>query len=673
MSKQQSNILSKILIDKKNILETARITLKKEFVGIDSIIDEIIHSIEAWFIYSEGQIRPAIVNLWGLTGVGKTSLIVRLSELIGLNEKLFRFDVGDYSSENSVLKDDFSEKLKSSSSQPIIIVFDEFQLGRTVSSEGKEIDRSGLRALWDLLDSGKLSILNDTYYGSKVITLILKLQHCVDSGVESSKGKITKNIKIHSEIFYKKKGKAKLTNEDNEQVDASLFIPEEFYYYIKHMIIGFHVETESSLKRKMLSMNHLEVLRFLNELITKNLKPTIHDFSQALIFIVGNLDEVYSMANNVNPDSDADLFHEHSLKISITEVKEALQQRFRVEQIARLGNNHILYPAFSSKSYYNLIALELEKFKQRMSERYHIFIELDNSINDIIYKEGVFPTQGTRPIFTTINNLVESYISKIMSDIIINDLTPQKISWKFVPENSEYEVAIHVNKKTIIKKYPLNLKINNLRESTKDDFQANIAVHEAGHAVLCAMYLRLIPEEVISQTAGTVHGYCRIKYPRILTSVVLERDIVVGLGGYVAELLVFGKSLLSNGSSRDIEMVTEKAISYIKTYGMNGFPALIGVPSQNMNQTHFFKHEDSDKQVKELIDNSLKTAKKIMKKNKTLLLKVAEFLSENTKMNKELMTEYVQKYGVDIPEIRTANTYHSFKEILNNKIHTIKK
>ena len=96
-----------------------------------------------------------------MTGVGKTSLIQRMSELLSIGDNLFRFDIGDYSSGDSKLRSDFSQKLKSSENKPIILMFDEFQIGRTISEDESEIDRNGLRALWDLLDTGKISIINE--------------------------------------------------------------------------------------------------------------------------------------------------------------------------------------------------------------------------------------------------------------------------------------------------------------------------------------------------------------------------------------------------------------------------------------------------------------------------------------------------------------------------------
>lgn len=669
MSKQIKNIISsKELSAKKNILVDSVLTLKKEFVGIDSIIDEVIHSIEAWYIYPQGQIRPTIINLFGMTGVGKTSLVYRLSELLGMDEVLFRFDIGDYSSGDMRLKSDFSEKLKNNENKPIILMFDEFQLGRTVSENGSEIDRNGLRALWDLLDTGKISIINENYYSSKIISLLMKLEYCADNGVESVNGKITKNRKIHTDLFYSNQnGKKVLEDGNGDKVDSSLFVPKEYLYFLKNLSENPYLDTEASISSKLMKMNHGEILAFLIEILSKSFKPIVRDFSQSLIFVIGNIDEVYFMSGVVDPDYDADMFYENSLKITTPKIKEALKQRFRVEQIARLGNNHISYPAFSSESYRKLIEIELSKFKIRAKERYGILIEFDKSVNDIIYKEGVFPTQGTRPVFTTINTLIESYISKIVSDIIFNNLNVKKIVWSFIDETGEYEVNMHGNSKPYKKRYSLKLKLDNLRKSTKDDEQAHTAVHEAGHAVVSCMEMHLIPEEIVSKTAGNKSGYCRIRMPSITTKQTLKKDIMIGLGGYIAEKLIFGEELLSTGSYVDIEMVTEKAISYVKSYGMTGIPILIGLESEKMNDTHYFEHNDSDKKVKKLIEDCLRNAEKIIKKNKTLLIKLAEYLSENSRMNKELILKFVKKYAINPPLIRDSENYYDFKKTLNEQ------
>ena len=66
----------------------------------------------------------------------------------------------------------------------------------------------------------------------------------------------------------------------------------------------------------------------------------------------GNLDESFSMSSDCEESGiDADVFHDFSLKINILTIKKALKLRFKPEQIARLGNMHVIYPSLSKKTY----------------------------------------------------------------------------------------------------------------------------------------------------------------------------------------------------------------------------------------------------------------------------------------------------------------------------------
>jgi cell division protease FtsH len=56
---------------KKRRLEVIKQELKSEFIGIDYIIDELINYIQIWYLMPDVLVRPIVVNLWGMTGVGK--------------------------------------------------------------------------------------------------------------------------------------------------------------------------------------------------------------------------------------------------------------------------------------------------------------------------------------------------------------------------------------------------------------------------------------------------------------------------------------------------------------------------------------------------------------------------------------------------------------------------
>ena len=149
--------LKEEFIAKQLLLENARVQLKKEFVGLDKIIDELLNNIRSWFTLNSIQEKPMIVNLWGLTGVGKTALLERMVYLIDQKEIYYRFDLGDKSNNNS-LRAGIEQLCGFNEDYPVIITLDEFQHARTLeATQKKEINKESNRQVWDLIDSGKIS------------------------------------------------------------------------------------------------------------------------------------------------------------------------------------------------------------------------------------------------------------------------------------------------------------------------------------------------------------------------------------------------------------------------------------------------------------------------------------------------------------------------------------
>jgi cell division protease FtsH len=656
---------------RKEVLENAKSELKKEFEGLDDIIDEIIDLMEPWFLFPDGQVRPTIINLWGMTGVGKTSLVKRLFELIDLKDSLYKFDVGDYASQdNTKLSHSFSEKLKNREKQQIGIIFDEFQLGRTINEDGAELDKSGLRAMWDLLDSGKISILQQSYYGSKVYHLYLKLKDCIDSGkVESKMGVITKNKTYHEKYFKEseedddddvptKKGK----KAKREETKESLFVPLDFLWYIQSTWETRFI-TQNELEEFLKTMNHNEVIDFLDDTMIRAFKPMEFDYSKSCIFVIGNIDEAYRMAKNFDPDSDADRFYKHSLNITQPQIKGALIKRFRAEQIARLGNSHIIYPAFSSKVYRGLIELELGKFATKVKERFDIDVEFDKTINTIVYKEGVVPTQGARPVFTSITSLIEVYIGKIIKNILEEGKEVSGVKWKYV--RGKHKIGFYNKKGELVmtKLFPVRLKVEHLRKTVGNEMQAHVAIHEAGHAVASIYGAQILPIEILSRTANMSEGYCAVDLPSIDTKDLLIKDIIVTLGGFVAEKMIFGEDNVGTGTGGDFERATTIALNMAKSFGMlDDVPMFYGHESNNTN-THFNTEnvKATERAARQLIRECEVKCVDILEENKYLLLKIGEYLSMHSRMDSKKILKFVEQYGKPV-EFRDRNNYHTFKQ-----------
>ena len=94
-----------------------------------------------------------------------------------------------------------------------------------------------------------------------------------------------------------------------------------------------------------MKMSDNEIITLLESELQQNKINNGVKYNQMLIFISGNIDEAYNFAENVDDvDRDADVYYEMSKKINFLNIKNALTDKFKPEQISRFGNNHIIYP-----------------------------------------------------------------------------------------------------------------------------------------------------------------------------------------------------------------------------------------------------------------------------------------------------------------------------------------
>ena len=520
----------KSILEKHDKLNNVNSILKTEYVGLDDIIDEICNLVEPWYLFPTAQIRPTVINLWGCTGVGKSSLVIRLFQLLEMNSVL-KFDTGEW-----VDKGDFQLTNKVSSqirkvqkdNMIPIFVFDEFQLGRTLDDANEEIDRPNLRVVWDLLDSGKFDVIEEKWEVNTVIKLYSKLNHLLtEKGVEIKKGRVTKNKDAWDIMFIEDVEEDSLSEKDEEMLkkyyvkDAA--IPVNKLWNIKALVEDkFYSEIQLCEHLKTLDGNG--ILDFLEKSIENAVAPIEHDFSTSVIFVIGNLDGAYYDSNDMSPDLDADTVFEHTKKITLSDIKSSLTRLYRPEQISRLGNNHVIYKSFNEQMYKDLIQLELNKIIKKVKDRFDFDINFDASINDLVYKEGVFPTQGVRPIFSTMTSLIESYVGRIIVDSLKKKLDIISIDWKFADE--KYDITLNTDKKPKKLEYPVVLKLDNLRKSKCDDLQALVGIHEAGHVLTAAYALKICPKSVVSKTANDEGGFTHIETPEWETKELLLVPII---------------------------------------------------------------------------------------------------------------------------------------------------
>lgn len=666
---------NQIIINKIK-LENASQILKNEFVGLDEVIDEITSLIMPWYLFPEAQIRPLLVNVWGLTGTGKSALLKRMATLLEADNSYIHIDMGEHNSEQGTwLKEILTEEISPFDGKPVILCLDEFQFARTLDEDQKEINKDKLRVIWELIDSGKInhSPSMSSYTIKLAINGVMLIDKAIKRGVLVENGKVIAQESEFLALF----GSYYLDHFERygDAMSVDYFLSKDFVDGVRDL---YEAENDSPFEDWYQKVKKLDLEGIANLLIAGIDKRTTikqMDLSKSLIFIVGNLDEAFYMSNNLNPDISADDFYNAIKKVNIGGVKSALKKRFRNEQVARLGNNHLIYPCFNTHNYEVFIAKQLDKVSNYVLERFGYKIHFQNSVNQIIYKEGVFPSQGARPVLTTINNLIESFVSKIVVEILEKEIVVDTIIWDFDGENYLYQCLNNGNE-IYNWKTPLVLKMNKLRKASNSDVQAHTAVHEAGHAVCAAIALRIIPKLITTKTVSNEYeGFCQVEMPEgLFTKELLIKDLIITLGGFVAEKLIFGEQQTSTGVSGDMEEAARLATDAIKEYGMGSKPLYLSHSTKNINE-HFVHNQKFEAEAIQLITDCEIEAEKILTRNKLVLLKIAEYLTSNSQMKSEQIEEFMTSYASDswVKEsgFIKKDQYFNYKQLIQDQIEAL--
>ena len=173
------------------------------------------------------------------------------------------------------------------------------------------------------------------------------------------------------------------------------------------------------------------------------------------------------------------------------------------------------------------------------------------------------------------------------------------------------------------------------------------AYHEAGHAITTYFCKSQDPVHTISIIPrGTAGGFTMSlpnedKNYRSMTE--MKEDIVVSLGGRVAESLILGD--ISTGASSDIKHATNLALSMVKKYGMSSVVGPICYAEndevfigRDMGHLKTCSEQTSaviDSEVYKIVESCLKKSEDILKKNLGKLHSVAKYLIEHETMTGE--------------------------------------
>lgn len=635
---------------RQELLETARKTLQLELVGLDEVIDQVLDTMGHWYLFPELQERPLVINLWGMTGVGKTALVVRLAELLGLDDRFFRFDLGAGAPSGEALR----ETCQRQSGLPCMYLLDEFQHARTLDEDEREISASAVRLIWDLLDSGRFqwSRPNQERSLQQVRQQSLLLKEAIRLGVKAEKGEVIRELATFSALV-------------KEQ--------EEYLEECELATLGYALMRDGKDHHRLLPVSLLRTLYpFFQEEYTSRLaflkwagqldehtalslmekaeqrlcRQERADCSQSLFFVAGNLDEAYTMSRSLNPDMSADEFHEASRRITINHIKKALRYRFRSEQVARLGNHHIIYPAFNEAGFRQLIRLELEKSARQCRQRFGLQLRTTAAFDNLLYAEGVYPAQGTRPLFSTLYRQVNARIPRLLAGLLLKGTLADSLELDYregrlITRFFREQTLVHEQSETPV------LNLEKLREPARDEMQAIVAVHEAGHAVVEIAGRGSIPTEISSTSSdpdSMGHTLSGLK-PRCMSRQMLVQRIAECMGGLCAERLVFGEEHATLGAESDLEEATELAARAVRCAGMGRLAAAISVPSIHTRLEWHDQQGVTNEEIAALLEEGRALAVSLLTREKEFFHKLALLLSTERVVRQGVIDKLMWEYG----------------------------
>lgn len=527
------------LAQRQQLIEQARLQLKTELVGIDDVIDRVMEAIRAWYVLPQLCNRPVIVCLWGLTGTGKTQLTRRLAQLLGFYDRFVEVQMDGFSNGAGFRSSTISGMLENSGiheGEPGILVLDEFQRFRTIDRKGNDAKVERYQDVWALLSDGRLP--------PPLSALGAIERKLAEAGYEAER-----EDDEDSDRAGKKPYRYRLDAWDAQELKRMLKLKEPLVEIMQW-------PTEQV---------HALVARF-----QQSSQAWETDYSQLLVFVCGNLDEMYQeTAQRVQDcDTDADIFHRLTQRLSLIDVKKALGERFKPEQIARLGNEHVIYPSLSKSTYERLIRDLCTRYTQEVFAQTGVQLALERDVLDELYANSVFPAQGTGPLFSSVHAILSANLVKAALWVLEQEADRTQV----------YAIALDPGRRHLVVKtgatpgapqtrLAVNFELNRIKQRANADFRALLAVHEAGHGLMYSLLFGQAPQEIKINLASFEGGYNSYVGLKVTSRQNLLDRVCVSLAGRVAESLVFGDMACTTGAEHDYRQATEVASRYVRLHG----------------------------------------------------------------------------------------------------------
>jgi len=194
------------------------------------------------------------------------------------------------------------------------------------------------------------------------------------------------------------------------------------------------------------------------------------------------------------------------------------------------------------------------------------------------------------------------------------------------------------------------------------------AYHEAGHALVAVLVpeadplhkVTIIPRGMALGLTQQLPLEDRYTYPRTY----LEANLLVLMGGRLAEEFVFGTNSMTTGAGNDLERATELARKMVCEWGMSKAmgPVTFGKREESIFLgKEFARHQDYseatavqiDQEIRRFIDVAYKGASQLIEAHGEVLEAIAAALLEHEVLDGEEIYDILGEYSdVDVEEIK---------------------
>jgi cell division protease FtsH len=194
-------------------------------------------------------------------------------------------------------------------------------------------------------------------------------------------------------------------------------------------------------------------------------------------------------------------------------------------------------------------------------------------------------------------------------------------------------------------------------DTRSDDSRKRIAIHEAGHALLCNEFKEYfeLKKVTIQSTYNGAGGYTlfneyqNITESGLYTKNLLKKRLIVAMGGKAAETIYYGEEYVSVGAVQDLKQANSMAQRMIGNYGMGKLLEAFYNEDIDSERNPFLgrsigsgaKYSEKTKEIMdteslELVRNAYHEAKRILSENKNKIdIVVYKLLEQNTLYTKE--------------------------------------